>query len=99
MDFFRETQLGQVIRWVTNNRVLLYPEERPDFKVPPAYLHTEKKDVIEKIHDDEPTEQHINDEEFPREEAESEDSLESVEKTSSLDDSAALSRITTRQAM
>ncbi|ORY09308.1 benomyl/methotrexate resistance protein [Clohesyomyces aquaticus] len=38
MDCFRETQLGQIARWLTNQRILLYPEERSDFQIPRAYL-------------------------------------------------------------
>ena len=31
MDLFREAAVGQVIRYITKNRVLQYPEEKPDF--------------------------------------------------------------------
>lgn len=34
---FRDSALGQVIRYATNNKVLLYPEERPDFQCPSHY--------------------------------------------------------------
>ena len=40
-DLFRETPLGQVIRWVTRNKVLLYPEERPGFQCPSCYSHAD----------------------------------------------------------
>ncbi|CAK7266411.1 hypothetical protein SEPCBS119000_002015 [Sporothrix epigloea] len=33
-EIFRDTALGVTLRWITGNRVLLYPEERPDFKIP-----------------------------------------------------------------
>jgi MFS transporter, DHA1 family, multidrug resistance protein len=33
----RDSPLGQIIRFVTRNRVLLYPEERADFKLPDSY--------------------------------------------------------------
>ena len=36
-DLVREAPVGQIIRWVTRNRVLQYPEELPDFKLPEAY--------------------------------------------------------------
>ncbi|KAL6706700.1 hypothetical protein ACN47E_005242 [Coniothyrium glycines] len=37
----RDAPIGQIIRYLTNNRVLLYPEERPDFQIPAAYTqHT-----------------------------------------------------------
>ncbi|KAI6912580.1 MFS general substrate transporter [Hortaea werneckii] len=34
MDLFRDSTLGQIIRAVTQNRYLLYPDERSDFAVP-----------------------------------------------------------------
>lgn len=37
----RDAPFGQVIRYVTKNRVFQYPEERPDFQIPAAYTrHT-----------------------------------------------------------
>ncbi|KAI9661747.1 MAG: hypothetical protein M1821_008986 [Bathelium mastoideum] len=36
-DLFRDAPLGQIIRWVTKNRVLQYPEERSDFILPFSY--------------------------------------------------------------
>ncbi|KAJ6118407.1 multidrug transporter [Penicillium samsonianum] len=36
-DILREAPLGQLIRLVTRNTVLLYPEEFPDFKFPATY--------------------------------------------------------------
>lgn len=33
----RDSALGQLIRLATNNKVLLYPEERPDFQCPYHY--------------------------------------------------------------
>lgn len=38
-DMFRDAPLGQLIRYVTRNRVLLYPEEKPDFECPSSYNH------------------------------------------------------------
>lgn len=37
-DLIREAPIGQLLRWVTRNSVLLYPEERPDFELPTDYL-------------------------------------------------------------
>ncbi|KAH8703782.1 multidrug transporter [Talaromyces proteolyticus] len=37
MDILRDAPLGQTIRLVTRNTVLLYPEEFPDFKMPETY--------------------------------------------------------------
>ncbi|KAI9883382.1 MAG: hypothetical protein M1823_004850 [Watsoniomyces obsoletus] len=36
-DLIRDAPLGQVIRFITGNRSLLYPEERPDFQLPSCY--------------------------------------------------------------
>ncbi|KAF2005513.1 MFS general substrate transporter [Amniculicola lignicola CBS 123094] len=36
-DLIRDAPIGQIIRYFTNNRVLQYPEERPDFECPPSY--------------------------------------------------------------
>ncbi|KAH7074427.1 major facilitator superfamily domain-containing protein [Paraphoma chrysanthemicola] len=33
----RDAPIGQIIRYVTGNRYLLYPEEQPDFQIPAAY--------------------------------------------------------------
>lgn len=40
-DLIRDAPIGQLIRWVTNNRVLLYPEEKPDFQCPTCYADPE----------------------------------------------------------
>jgi DHA1 family multidrug resistance protein-like MFS transporter len=37
-DLVRESPLGQVIRILSRNRLLKYPEEQPGFKIPQAYL-------------------------------------------------------------
>lgn len=36
-DMIRDAPLGQIIRYITKNKVLLYPEERADFACPHAY--------------------------------------------------------------
>lgn len=36
-DFLRDAPLGQVVRFLTGNRVFQYPEEHPDFRLPEAY--------------------------------------------------------------
>ncbi len=38
-DLIREAPLGQIIRLISGNRYLLYPEERPDFQLPSCYTH------------------------------------------------------------
>lgn len=37
-DLVRDAPLGQIIRFVTKNRYLQYPEEKADFKLPDAWL-------------------------------------------------------------
>jgi DHA1 family multidrug resistance protein-like MFS transporter len=36
-DLIREAPIGQLIRLLTRNRVLQYPEEKPDFELPETY--------------------------------------------------------------
>ena len=36
-DLLREAPLGQIIRWVTRNKLLPYPEELPGFELPATY--------------------------------------------------------------
>ncbi|KAI9795903.1 MAG: hypothetical protein M1833_006630 [Piccolia ochrophora] len=38
-DLIREAPLGQIIRFVTRNRLLKYPEEEEAFELPTSYLH------------------------------------------------------------
>ncbi|KAI9745816.1 MAG: hypothetical protein M1818_000497 [Claussenomyces sp. TS43310] len=37
-DIIREAPLGQILRWVTGNRVFKYPEEESDFQLPVAWV-------------------------------------------------------------
>lgn len=41
-DLIREAPIGQIIRLITRNKYLQYPEEKPDFELPEAY-----RDAIE----------------------------------------------------
>lgn len=41
----RDAPFGQIVRYITNNRVFQYPEERADFQLPAAYTHTEAKQL------------------------------------------------------
>ncbi|RMX83183.1 hypothetical protein D0867_16115, partial [Hortaea werneckii] len=43
-DLFRDAPIGQIIRYVTGNRVLQYPEERPDFQCPHGYTPNDMTD-------------------------------------------------------
>lgn len=36
-ELIREAPIGQLLRYLSNNRVLLYPEEMPDFVLPATY--------------------------------------------------------------
>ncbi|KAF2022559.1 MFS general substrate transporter [Setomelanomma holmii] len=102
MNLTRETQLGQVARWLTCSRILLYPEEKPDFQIMRAYLGGRATlPSPKRTQQDAPEEQANNEksaEEGPVDEAiesdGSEDALETEIK--SAQDSAALSRITSR---
>ena len=38
-DLIRDAPIGQIIRWVTKNRVLKYPEEEESWTLPPEYAH------------------------------------------------------------
>ncbi|KAI9714814.1 MAG: hypothetical protein M1820_000103 [Bogoriella megaspora] len=49
-DLIRDAPLGQIIRFVTRNRMFQYPEERADFECPASYSrpdesHSEAEDV------------------------------------------------------
>ena len=48
-DLLRESALGQLIRLVTRNKVLQYPEEKADFVLPASYHlgHQEKEAELE----------------------------------------------------
>lgn len=46
-DLLRETPLGQMIRYLTRNRLLPYPEERPDFQLPKWYAHSNATTPLE----------------------------------------------------
>ncbi|KAF2114326.1 hypothetical protein BDV96DRAFT_600309 [Lophiotrema nucula] len=107
MDFFRETQLGQIARWLTNNRILLYSEEKPGFHIPVPYLGscttaaTFKEPKQELPEDQKISEASGSEEEISTEKiVERPGSIESTEsELLSLRNSAALSRITTRPDM
>ncbi|OXV12129.1 hypothetical protein Egran_00110 [Elaphomyces granulatus] len=53
METIREAPFGQILRWMTGNRVLQYPEEHPDFVFPTTYLDEKQKvPVEEKLEED-----------------------------------------------
>jgi len=39
-DLIRESPVGQAVRWISNKRILQYPEERADFVLPLQYITT-----------------------------------------------------------
>lgn len=38
MEFIRDTPFGQLVRWLSGNRLFLFPEERPGFIVPTTFF-------------------------------------------------------------
>jgi len=44
-SLIRDAPLGQLVRWLTGNRVFQYPEEKSDFKLPDAWLRLLNDDV------------------------------------------------------
>ena len=38
-DLIRDAPVGQIVRYFTKNRMLLYPEEKADFQCPPTYAN------------------------------------------------------------
>ncbi|KAJ9288525.1 hypothetical protein DTO021C3_3777 [Paecilomyces variotii] len=47
MDTIREAPFAQLLRWLTGNKVFLYPEELPGFVVPEAYLNSDAAVPVE----------------------------------------------------
>ncbi|GME46022.1 Benomyl methotrexate resistance protein [Neofusicoccum parvum] len=87
-DLIRDAPIGQIIRYVTRNRLLQYPEERPDYKLPAVYAHPDilPLDIpIEEqyVPDIEPVREEVE----PREEKESEEESLDLETTRTADTS------------
>ncbi|KAK9481760.1 major facilitator superfamily domain-containing protein [Lipomyces starkeyi] len=40
-DLIREAPLGQIIRYLSGNKLFLYQDEKPDFRCPDSYAHPE----------------------------------------------------------
>lgn len=53
-DIIRDAPLGQIIRWVTSNKFLKYPEEEDGFQCPNCYRDSESPDSLSTI-DEKPT--------------------------------------------
>ncbi|KAK4545422.1 hypothetical protein LTR36_002772 [Oleoguttula mirabilis] len=50
MDIFRDSAVGQIVRYITKNRVLLYPEEKTGFSWAPLDLILAQTDEKASIH-------------------------------------------------
>jgi MFS transporter, DHA1 family, multidrug resistance protein len=53
-DIIREAPLGQMIRWVTGNKFLKYPEEEPDFQCPNCYRDPQSAESLSSIEEEKP---------------------------------------------
>ncbi|KAL1620760.1 hypothetical protein SLS56_009530 [Neofusicoccum ribis] len=87
-DLIRDAPIGQIIRYVTRNRLLQYPEEKPDYKLPAVYAHPDTLPLdipIEEqyVPDIEPVREEVE----PREEKESEEESLDLETTRTADTS------------
>ncbi|KFY78009.1 hypothetical protein V499_02721 [Pseudogymnoascus sp. VKM F-103] len=59
-DLIREAPLGQLLRYVTKNRLFPYPEELPGYEIPEAYkalLKPEKKPIERPLSQEQPNEE------------------------------------------
>ncbi|KAK0239911.1 major facilitator superfamily domain-containing protein, partial [Armillaria nabsnona] len=46
-DIFRDSTIGQAINYISSGRLFPYADQRPDFKVPPQFLHpSERKTAL-----------------------------------------------------
>ena len=48
-DLIRDAPIGQIIRFITSNKVLQYPEEKPDFQCPTYYSEPEATAKAQKL--------------------------------------------------
>lgn len=49
-DIIRDAPLGQILRYITGNRILQYPEEKPGFELPPEWNTVLNSSDKEQIH-------------------------------------------------
>jgi MFS transporter, DHA1 family, multidrug resistance protein len=54
-DLIRDAPIGQLLRWATGNKILLYPEERPGFVLPPQYSSSGIREKYLQDSSDQPT--------------------------------------------
>jgi DHA1 family multidrug resistance protein-like MFS transporter len=55
LEIVRDAPLGQVIRVISRNKLLRYPEERPDFELPAQYVSLLNNGLEEKSQDEDTT--------------------------------------------
>lgn len=86
-DAFRESPLGQLVRIIARNKVLLYQEERPGFVLPWQNLPEEDQPRKLPSVDEEKRDESQNDDEAqsPRESVESREEDADLEKQETLD--------------
>jgi len=61
-DLIRDAPIGQIIRYITKNRLLQYPEEKPDFKCSSAYTgNALEKEPTQRTHAENAVHRHGND--------------------------------------
>ncbi|KAL9607140.1 MAG: hypothetical protein Q9167_007917 [Letrouitia subvulpina] len=97
-DLIRDAPLGQVIRLITGNRVLLYPEEQPGFELPASYNAILNTAIPEKAPESEPPSRSDSDQTPPKESLERTKTRETIKSIhSGADIEAALTRTKSRQ--
>lgn len=47
METIREAPFGQLVRWISGNRVFLYPEERHDFVYPVSHAESAADGIVQ----------------------------------------------------
>jgi DHA1 family multidrug resistance protein-like MFS transporter len=93
-DLIREAPLGQLLRYVTKNRLFPYPEEFPGFEIPETYkavLKPEKKPIERPLSQKQPNEETGSQSDEPKATPDPEPHNQDIEHQSTL------SRQTTRQ--
>ncbi|KAL9045645.1 MAG: hypothetical protein Q9214_001340 [Letrouitia sp. 1 TL-2023] len=98
-DLIRDAPVGQVIRFITGNRVLLYPEEIPGFELPASYNAILNTAVpAEKTSESEPPSRSDSDQTPPKNSLEQTKTRETIKSVhSGADVEAALTRTKSRQ--
>jgi MFS transporter, DHA1 family, multidrug resistance protein len=58
-DLIRDAPIGQLIRYITNNRLLKYPEELDSWQCPQSYADPDGAEKLAAIQADEATREHV----------------------------------------